>query len=120
MKESNRRLQPLVCVTVLLLSQYTGLCFADEVDDQSFAGLSIVENDNLEGMRAGDFDVTTTVQSIQRLEATVTGGDFQADSIKSGNITFTGGQVGGFGLTVGNSGHNNAIDAALGISFHFE
>lgn len=123
MKKSNRRLQPLIWVTVLLLGQYAGQCFAVDVGDQSFESLSIVDTVGLSEMRAGDFDVNTTVTSIQELKATVTGGDFQAHSIVNGDIIFHDNafdHFGGIGLVVGNTGNNNAIDAALGVSFHLE
>lgn len=129
MKQSNRHiLQPLIWSTVLLLSPFTGLSLADDLlaDDlgeQNFEQLSVVESDDLKGMRAGDYDITTTVESNQTLQATVTGGDINADSISSGHISFQDeafSNFGGIGLVVGNTGNNNVINAALGVAIHLE
>ncbi|MEE9397967.1 MAG: hypothetical protein V3V31_13245 [Methylococcales bacterium] len=124
MKKSNRHLlQPLIWSAVFLLGQYAGPCFAEDLGGQNFEELSIVENDDLEGMRGGDFDINTTVSSQQTLTATVTGGDFDADSISNGNITFQDqafNNFGGIGLVVGNTGNNNAINASLGVAIHLE
>lgn len=124
MKQSNKHiLQPLIWSSVFLLNHYAGLCFADDFAEQNFDNLSIVENNDLEGMRAGDYDINTTVEANQTLQATVTGGDFNADSITNGHITFQDeafSNFGGIGLVVGNTGNNNVINASLGVAIHLE
>lgn len=123
MKELNRRLQSILYITMLLLIQFSAKCIADEVDAQSFVGLGIIQNDNLEDIRAGDFDVTTTVLGIQELQTTLTGGDIRANTIINGDIVFKDNafsQFSGIGLIVGNTGNNSAINAALGVTIHLE
>ena len=124
MKQSNRQsLRPLLWSTVFVLSQVVGQCFADELNDQNFQDLSIVENDDLDSMRGGDFDINTTVESNQTLNATVTGGNINAGSISNGHISFQDeafNNFGGIGLVVGNTGNNNAINASLGVAIHLE
>jgi hypothetical protein len=124
MKESNRQLlQPLILSAVFLFSQVASPCFADNLGDQNFEDLNIVESDDLESMRGGDFDINTTVESNQTLNATVTGGNINAGSISNGHISFQDeafNNFGGIGLVVGNTGNNNAINASLGVAIHLE
>jgi hypothetical protein len=124
MKESNRQFfQPLIWSTVFILSQYAGPSFADDIEDQNFDDLSVVESEDLKSMRAGDYDINSTVTSNQTLNATVTGGNFDADSISNGHISFQDqsfNNFGGIGLVVGNTGNNNAIDASIGVAIHLE
>lgn len=103
---------------------FTGQVFGnDSVDRESFAALDIVDEQDLKQIRAGDFDITTTVQSIQDLQASVIGGDFNAHSIVNGAINIKENafeNFSGIGLVVGNTGNNNAIGAALGVTFHLQ
>lgn len=61
----------------------------------------------------------TNVQSIQDLDAMVSGGSFNVDTMTSGAITIEQNALESFeGVGIFNlfTGHNNAVDAAVGIS----
>ncbi len=123
MKKLKIQLQSIVYITVLIFTQFTATCIANEVVGDSFAGLNIVTNDNMSEMRAGDFSVSNSVLGIQELQTTLTGGDFNATSIINGDIVFKDNafsQFSGIGLIVGNTGNNSAINAALGVTFHID
>ncbi|MGH9957684.1 MAG: hypothetical protein ACREBC_11240, partial [Pyrinomonadaceae bacterium] len=105
------------------LTAFGGLSLADEAGNDAFATLTVVEEQDLEGLRSGDFDITTTVESTQELHGTVTDSIFDAGTIVNGSITIRDHafeNFSGIGLIVGNSGNNNAINAALGVSFHLQ
>lgn len=120
MKKGRRSLRLISWGGVFALVLGTGPSLAGEVKDD-FSNLTVVEEEDLEGMRAGDFDINTTVQSIQDLQASVNDSEFNAHIIVNGSITIEEhafDNFGGIGLVVGNTGNNNAIDAALGVTFH--
>lgn len=66
-------------------------------------------------------DNLTNVQSIQELEATVSNGSFTADTITTGAITIEQHALDNFeGVGLFNifTGHNNAVNSAVGISIY--
>lgn len=116
-----RLLPQVMIMTSLILCN--GQVYSNEGGEQGFNNLSLVGESALEEMRAGDVGANPNVQSIQNLQATVTGGDFNADAIINGSVTIgehAFDNFGGIGLVVGNTGNNNAIDAALGVTFHLQ
>lgn len=106
-----------------LLSSGTDTLAQDLAEVNGFAGLAVIEADELGKLRGGDFDTVTTVQSIQELGATVVGGQFVANILANGAITIQERALenfSGVGLFVNNTGNGNAIDAALGVTFHLQ
>lgn len=124
MKESTGKLRlfPQMMIMVSFILCY-GQVDSNELDGKEFNHLSIISEAALEELRAGNADASPEIQNIQVLQANVTGGDFNADTIVNGSITIgerAFDNFGGVGLVVGNTGNNNAIDAALGVTFHLQ
>ena len=90
----------------------TSVFAMDDLD--TLQPLAVEQLDELRGRNS-----LTNVQSIQDLEATVTGGSFAVDTLTSGSITIEQHALDSFeGVGIFNlfTGHNNAVDAAVGIS----
>ena len=88
-------------------------------DEAEFGALELMASEDMDALRGRNGDVLTNVQSIQDLDATVTGGTFSADTMTTGTITIEQHALEGFsGVGIFNifTGHNNAVDAAVGIS----
>ena len=88
-------------------------------DEAGFGALELMASDDMDALRGRNGDVLTNVQSIQDLDATVTGGTFNADTMTTGMITIEQNALEGFsGVGIFNifTGHNNAVGAAVGIS----
>ncbi|MGH2567224.1 MAG: hypothetical protein ACRDGA_02715 [Bacteroidota bacterium] len=120
-----RRTEVMVPWVLLFASLSFGTdSFAQDLGEANgFAGLAVIEEHELEKLRGGDFDTVTTVQSNQELGATVIGGQFIANTLANGAITVGEGALenfSGVGLFVNNTGNGNAIDAALGVTFHLQ
>jgi hypothetical protein len=115
-------------VTVFLVVIAALLAFgncraAEPVAGEDFAGLSVIENDNLDTLRGRDGDTSITVSSNQTLEAMITGSEFNAGTVNSGGVSFGEGSIGtfsGIGLFNIVTGNNNAVDTALGVSFNLQ
>lgn len=108
-----------LCVAVALLTGST--VWADDTDP--FAALThseLIETDSLDDLRGRDSGATiTTVQSDQHLQATITDSSFSAEVMNTGAITIAPHALDHFeGIGVFNifTGHNNAVDAAVGVS----
>ena len=109
----------VLCVAMPLLSITS--VWADDIDP--FAALTNLEPiatetlNDLRGRESGA--VITTVQSNQQLQATITDSTFTADVMNTGSITIAPHALDHFeGIGVFNifTGHNNAVDAAVGVS----
>ncbi len=88
-------------------------------DEAGFGALELMASDDMDALRGRNGDVLTNVQSIQDLDATVTGGTFSANTMTTGAITIEQHALEGFsGVGIFNifTGHNNAVGAAVGIS----
>ena len=111
----------LVAIGALLLF---GTSRAGEpVAVENFDDLSVIETDSLDELRGRDGDTSITVSSNQTLQATVTGSEFTAGTINSGSVSFGENAIGNFsGIGLFNivTGNNNAVDTALGVSFHLQ
>ena len=111
----------LVAIGALLLF---GTSRAEEpVAVENFDDLSVIETDSLDELRGRDGDTSITVSSNQTLEAMVTGSEFNAGTINSGGVSFGENAIGNFsGIGLFNivTGNNNAVDTALGVSFHLQ
>lgn len=113
----------LLCMSGLLL----GLCLKSAIlhaqEPDAFVGLPVSEPLELDVLRGQYGDTQITVQSNQDLEATITGSTFNVGTINSGAVTinehamdnFSG--VGLFNIVTGN---NNAVNAAIGVSFNLQ
>lgn len=111
------------CLVGALLGACTFASAAEETHRPGFAAQAVIEAEQLGELRAGNFDVNTTVQSIQDLAAVVTDSSINAGIIDSGAITFHENAFGGFsgiGNFLNNTGNGNAINAAVGVTFHLE
>jgi hypothetical protein len=126
MREAKKRSSPVspwfFLLSFALFSVGEG--FAEEqASEDSFLDSATIPAADLEALRGGDFDVTTTVQNIQDQQATVIGGEFNAHTIANGSITFEEHALNNFrgvGLFMNNTGNGNAIDAALGVTFYLQ
>ncbi len=92
-------------------------------DADPFAALNtpgLIEQDSLADLRGRENgSIITTVQSDQQLSATITDSTFTADVMNTGSITIAPHALDHFeGIGVFNifTGHNNAVDAAVGVS----
>ncbi len=88
-------------------------------DEAGFGGLELMPSEDMDALRGRNGDMFTNVQSIQDLDATVTGGTFSANTMSTGAVTIEQHAFDGFsGVGIFNlmSGNNNAVDAAVGIS----
>jgi hypothetical protein len=103
-----------VCLTM-------GNSYAQEQDE--FTGLSVSPPMELDDLRGQDVNTQITVQSNQDLSASVTGSTFTVGTLNSGSVTiaehaldnFSG--VGVFNIVTGN---NNAVNAAIGVTFNLQ
>lgn len=93
-----------------------------EQPDQGFAALEMLELDDLAQLhgREGGFNLVN-VQSIQHLDAVVTGASFTAGNIVSGNVVIENRALdnfSGIGLFNINTGHSNAVNTGVNISIY--
>lgn len=110
---------------VLLLSAPWTLAndaIAIESSEQGFAALETLEQEELAHLygREGGFNLVN-IQSIQHLDAAVTGASFTAGSIVSGNVVIENRALdnfSGIGLFNINTGHSNAVSTGVNISIY--
>jgi hypothetical protein len=111
----------LVAIGALLVF---GTGHADEpLALEDFAGLTIIDHENLDTLRGRDGDTSITVASNQTLEAMITGSEFSVGTVNSGGVSFGADAIGNFsGIGLFNivTGSNNAVDTALGVSFNLQ
>lgn len=92
-------------------------------DGAAFAGLAVSDTLELDSLRGQSGNTSITVQSNQDLSASVTGSTFNVGTLNSGAVNldaqalenFSG--VGLFNIVTGN---NNAVNAAIGITFNLQ
>lgn len=111
------------CIVGALFGSWTFASTAEETHRPGFAAQAVIEAEQLGQLRAGNFDKNTTVQSIQDLTAVVTDTSIAAGIMDSGAITFHENAFSGFsgiGNFLNNTGNGNAINAAVGVTFHLE
>lgn len=111
------------CLVGALLGSWTFASTAEETHRPDFAAQAVIEAEQLGELRAGNFDVNTTVQSKQDLTAVVTGTNIVAGSMDNGRITLQENAFSGFsgiGNFLNNTGNGNALNAAVGVTFHLE
>ncbi len=104
------------------LSTASGTVNAQEPGD-AFSGLELSGMDELDDLRGKNSNTRISVESTQDLSATVTGSTFDVGTINSGGVTigehaldnFSG--IGLFNIVTGN---NNAVDAAVGVTFNLQ
>ncbi|HKJ10515.1 MAG TPA: hypothetical protein VKA76_15620 [Gammaproteobacteria bacterium] len=104
-----------------------GTCLADGSNapggDDVFAAMAAVEGPELAQFQAREGHTTITVESRQDLAATINGSSFEAGSINSGSVTIGPNALdhfGGVGLFNIVTGNNNAVDAAIGVTFNLQ
>lgn len=114
-------------VLAVAMSTGGGMCLADgtsaEGSDDMFAAMAAVDGPELAQFRAREGHTTITVESHQDLAATINGSSFQAGSINSGSVTIGPNALdhfGGVGLFNIVTGNNNAVDAAIGVTFNLQ
>ena len=105
------------------IAAISGQVAADQpIFSNDFEALTIIETDHMAELsgRNGNTNLTN-VQSIQELEATISGSSFNADTINTGAITIEQHALDNFdGIGLFNilTGNNNAVDAAVGVSIY--
>ncbi len=90
-----------------------------QVDPWETPGKDAMETEDLSALTGRDN--LTNVQSIQELEATVSNGTFNANTIITGAITIEQHALNDFegaGVFTFNTGNNNAFNSAIGISIY--
>ncbi|MGA7799869.1 MAG: hypothetical protein WCC36_03580, partial [Gammaproteobacteria bacterium] len=105
-----------------------GTCLAAGVSaagasDDMFATAATVDGSELAQFRGREGHTTITVESNQDLAATINGSSFQAGTINSGSVTIGPNALdhfGGVGLFNIVTGNNNAVDAAIGVTFNLQ
>jgi hypothetical protein len=115
---------PVVLTNVCLWLVLSCLSYAVRADQNLPADplqqLKTINSEELDSFRGRDsHSVITTVQSDQHLEATISNSTFSADIMNTGAITIGEHALDSFeGIGVFNifTGHNNAVDAAVGVS----
>ncbi|SDL57638.1 hypothetical protein SAMN05192555_105178 [Franzmannia pantelleriensis] len=95
---------------------------ATEQTNEGFAALEMIDDQELADLhgREGGFNLVN-VQSIQHLDAAVTGASFTAGSIVSGNVVIENRALdnfSGIGLFNINTGHSNAVSTGVNISIY--
>lgn len=82
-----------------------------------------IGSENLGDLRGRNGDTSITVQSNQSLEASVAGSTINADTINSGAVTIQENALqnfSGVGLFNLNTGNNNSINNAVGVTFNLQ
>lgn len=126
MRHSENDFQVLLYMSALLLGLFiksNDVLAQDQLAQDEFAGLTVSEAQELDTLRGQNGHTQIVVQSNQELNATVTGSTFNVGTINGGAVTiadhaldnFSG--VGVFNIVTGN---NNAVDAAVGITFNLQ
>ncbi|MBD3897032.1 hypothetical protein IEI94_14335 [Halomonas sp. ML-15] len=111
-------------VAVLLSSPWAladGMSAAEQ-KSEGFAALEMIEHQELAHLhgREGGFNLVN-VQSIQHLDAAVSGASFTAGTIVSGNVVIENRALdnfSGIGLFNINTGHSNAVNTGVNISIY--
>ncbi|MBI5040605.1 MAG: hypothetical protein HZB57_05225 [Gammaproteobacteria bacterium] len=88
-----------------------------------FTGLSVSQPTELDDLRGQSSNTQITVQSNQDLSASVTGSTFTVGTLNSGSVTIAEHALDGFsGVGVFNivTGNNNAVNAAIGVTFNLQ
>ncbi len=113
---------PLVMVFGLIL--FAGIALADEqIVGDDFARLRVIEPEDLDNLRGREGDQRTTLMNLQDLEATAYSNLINANSVTSGAVTIQEHALDNFhgvGLFNFVTGNNNAVDAAIGITFNLQ
>ena len=112
----------LVIATVLTAAIAVDSALADEqVTQDAFAAVSVMDPNELDGVRGREGSQTVTVATEQELTATVVGGSITAGTVTTGGVSFDEGALDGFGgIGVFNvvTGNNNSVQAAIGVTFN--
>lgn len=118
--KSTSQLRTLILGTAAIIAAVVSpLGVAQDLTDGAFGTLDLMPTGEMDALRGRNGDMFTNVQSIQDLDATVTGGTFSAHTMTTGAVTIEQHAFDGFsGVGIFNlmSGNNNAVDAAVGIS----
>lgn len=112
----------LVIATALTAAIAVDSALADEqVTQDAFAAVSVMDPNDLDGVRGREGSQTVTVATEQELTATVVGGSITAGTVTTGGVSFDEGALDGFGgIGVFNvvTGNNNSVQAAIGVTFN--
>ena len=117
MKRSFGRKTVLAAAAMVLAVVTPGISMAEKPATEGLDTLQTLEMEQLDNLRGRN--AQTNVQSIQELDATVSNSSFAVDTMTTGGITIEQHALENFkGIGVFNifTGHNNAVDAAVGIS----
>ncbi len=106
------------------LALIAGNSLADEqIQPDDFLALGVIEAEHLDELRGRNGDTSVRVQSRQRLNARVNGGTISANRVTNGAVNFREHALDGFnGIGLFNvvTGNNNAVDAAIGLTFYLQ
>lgn len=99
----------------------TGASAALADEQFGFASSGVVATAELGEMRGREGTQNITVATNQDLDASVVGGAITADNFTTGGVSFgehAFDNFGGVGLVNVVTGNNNALDAAIGVTFN--
>lgn len=117
------RLQMRMGITAVLVGTCASMETLPAQEPDTFTGIEVSQQMELDTLRAQSGNTQITVQSNQDLSASVTGSSFTVDTLNSGSVTiaehaldnFSG--IGLFNIVTGN---NNAVNSAIGVTFNLQ
>ena len=90
-------------------------------EESGFGDVGVVDSTQMGELRGREGRLSVTVATDQELTASVVGGAITADNFTTGGVTFGENafdNFGGVGLVNVVTGNNNAIEAAIGVTFN--
>lgn len=90
-------------------------------DESAFSDAGVVNLQDLSDLRGREGGMSVTVATDQELNAAVVGGAITADHFATGGVSFGENafdNFGGVGLVNVVTGNNNAVEAAIGVTFN--
>lgn len=94
---------------------------AQAIDTGAFSDAGVVDLQQLNDLRGREGGMSVTVATDQDLNAAVVGGAITADNFTTGGVSFGENafdNFGGVGLVNVVTGNNNAVEAAIGVTFN--
>ena len=91
------------------------------IEENAFGEAGVVNLEQLSDLRGREGGMSVTVATDQDLNAAVVGGAITADNFTTGGVSFGENafdNFGGVGLVNVVTGNNNAVEAAIGVTFN--
>lgn len=126
MKPSSSSLAPAILLTCLVVAAVPFRVLGADTMPHDLSGLgplTLVDESTLGEIRGGAVELGdfVNVQSIQSMRSEVNGSSIEAGQVVSGSVSFANHALNDFrGIGLFNivTGNNNAVDAAIGVTFN--